>query len=195
MVERERAAKACDEVAERTTQALKFAQSQGFLLNIAIDHLTLSRVELYRDILSGTRSCSEVLRAEDPGGQQRDMNPKLIVQNLCEQRSPIANALEGLRGLGNLDELPHGLLTRAWARFAAGDHEGCGEDLDEAWEIAERSTMKLFMSDIQLYRARLFHDLEALEAAAALIAATGYHRRDEELADAEAAMKDIKEGM
>ena len=31
-----------------------------------------------------------------------------------------------------------------------------GSDLDEAWEIAERGPMPLFLADIHLYRARLF---------------------------------------
>jgi hypothetical protein len=30
-------------------------------------------------------------------------------------------------------------------------------DLDEAWEIAERGPMPLFLADIHLHRARLFH--------------------------------------
>ena len=83
--------------------------------------------------------------------------------------------------------LPHGLLTRAWIRFLSGDEPGCREDLDEAWEIAERGPMPLFQADIHLYRARLFRDRAALAEARRLIEKHGYHRRDEELADAEAA--------
>lgn len=48
--------------------------------------------------------------------------------------------------------------------------------------------MKLHMADILLHRARLFSDRAALEAAARLIEETGYHRRDEELADAREAL-------
>ncbi len=47
--------------------------------------------------------------------------------------------------------------------------------------------MKLHMADIHLHRARLFRDRTALEAAARLIEETGYHRRDEELRDAQEA--------
>jgi hypothetical protein len=48
--------------------------------------------------------------------------------------------------------------------------------------------MKLHMADTLLYRARLFHDRAALDAAATLMEETGYHPRDEELADAREAL-------
>ena len=35
--------------------------------------------------------------------------------------------------------------------------EASRRDLDEAWQIAERGPMRLFMADIHLHRARLFH--------------------------------------
>jgi hypothetical protein len=69
-----------------------------------------------------------------------------------------------------------------------GDTAGGRADLDEAWEIAERGPMPLFMADIHLYRARLFGDLAALAAARQLIEKHGYGRRLPELADAEAAL-------
>jgi len=76
--------------------------------------------------------------------------------------------------------------------------------LDEAWEIAERGPMPLFLADIHLHRARLFHAVKPypwdkhpdgtprgpkddLADARRLIAKHGYGRRREELADAEAA--------
>jgi hypothetical protein len=86
-----------------------------------------------------------------------------------------------------MNYLPRGLLTRAWVRCLAGDEAGARADLDEAWEIAERGPMPLYQADIQLYRARLFRDRAALAEARRLIEKHGYHRRDEELADAEAA--------
>ena len=145
-------------VAERAKQTLKLATEAGKdILSAALDHLTIARVELFRALLFHSPLAT------------------------CFQ--PISEAVDGLRAAGRTDYLPRGLLARAWARFAAGDESGCREDLDEAWEIAERGPMKLHMADIQLYRARFFHDPEALQAAAALIEETGYHRRDEELAD------------
>ena len=133
------------------------------LLDIALDHLTLTRVELYHVILfnSPLPACEPLL----------------------------AKAVNGLRESGNMDDLPRGLLTRAWARFAAGDEKACRDALDEAWEIAERGSMNLHMADIHLYRARFFKDRTALKAAADLIEETAYHRRDEELADLQKAAK------
>jgi hypothetical protein len=115
----------------------------------------------------------------------------------------------GLRRSGDQDLLPRGLLTRAWLRFLIGERTGTGsaqEDLDEAWEIAERGPMRLHMADIHLYRARLFHGMKPypwgtdaegsargpkddLAAARKLIEQCGYWRRKEELEDAEEAAK------
>ena len=132
------------------------------LLDIALDHLTLGRVALYRAILE--RSSFE------------------------PAHEPLTAAVDGLRAAGEMDHVPRGLLTRAWLRFLEGDTDGAQADLDEAWQIAERGAMKLHMADILLHRARLFRDRAALEAAAKLIEETGYHRRDEELADAREAL-------
>jgi hypothetical protein len=98
-------------------------------------------------------------------------------------------AVKGLRASGQIHVLPHGLLTSAWLRYLSGDQQGSREDLDEAWEIAERGPMPLFQADIQLYRARLFRERDALTEARRFIEKHGYHRRDEELADAEIAAK------
>ena len=96
--------------------------------------------------------------------------------------------------------LPRGLLTRAWLRRVQGQADRARQDLDEAWQIAERSSMRLFMADVHLARLRLFgrtdpypwrthpdgtprtlHD--DLAAARRLITDCGYHRRTAELAD------------
>ena len=80
-------------------------------------------------------------------------------------------------------------------------------DLDEAWEIAERGPMLLFLADIHLYRARLFGRMKGegrrmneadaypwesvehdLMEARRLIEKCGYWRRKEELEDAERAL-------
>ncbi len=96
--------------------------------------------------------------------------------------------------------LPEALLTRAWLRWLTGARTGpesAQEDLDEAWEIAERGPMKLHMADIHLHRARLFFreqpypwksPQDDLAAAEKLINDCDYHRRDEELADAKRAI-------
>ncbi len=67
-------------------------------------------------------------------------------------------------------------LARAALRRVRGDRRGAAADLDEAAEIAGRGGMRLHLCDVHLERAR-FH----LEQARALVAETGYHRRDGEV--------------
>jgi tetratricopeptide (TPR) repeat protein len=175
----------CRAISQRAAQTLKWAeQARQDILSPSLDHLTLGRAALYEAILG-----------------------KSEIQN---SKSEIEKAVDGLRRSGNMDDLPRGLLTRAWLRFLDGactGPESAQEDLDEAWEIAERGPMKLFLADIHLYRARLFAVRNAecgvgnekekypwespaadLAAAEKLINDCGYHRRDEELADAKKAI-------
>ena len=167
-------AEVCREVEKRAAQALKIAEGDRWLLDIALDHLTLGRAALYAAILEN--SAFHIPHSE------------------------LEQAVDGLRRSGDQDVLPHALLTRAWLRFLTGARTGpesAQADLDEAWEIAERGPMRLFLADIHLYRARLFFREEEypwgspaadLAAAEKLINDCGYHRRDEELADAKRAI-------
>ncbi len=71
----------------------------------------------------------------------------------------IEEAVSGLRRAGGVEFLVRGLLTRAWQRSLTGRRSGpesAQSDLDEAWEIAARGPMPLFMAEIRLHRARLF---------------------------------------
>jgi len=156
----------CREVEQRAAQTIKIAERNAWLLDIALDHLTLGRAVLYASILD--------LSAIG--------NRRSIVENL-------RSAVEGLRRAGTSHHLPRGLLTRAWLRFLEDDPVGARTDLDEAWEISERGPMRLYMADIHLYRARLFKDKEELKKAREMIEDCGYWRRKEELEDAEAAVK------
>jgi tetratricopeptide (TPR) repeat protein len=151
----------CDTVIERSSQTLAWVTLQNWLLDIGLDHLTLTKAALYKALPASPIPASA--------------------------RDNIAAAIHGLRASGDVSYLPHGLLTRAWLLCFSGDEAGCRADLEEAWEIAERGPMPLFQADIQLYRARLFRDRAALEEARRLIEKHGYHRRDGELADALAA--------
>ena len=87
-------------------------------------------------------------------------------------------AVDGLRRAGQLEFLPLGLLAR-----------GTQHDLDEVYKIATRSGMRLHLTDYHLKQAAL--DLangnqakarENTQKAGDLIQATGYHRRDPDLA-------------
>ena len=180
---------ACRAVSQRAAQTLKWAEQNNLsLLTIALDHLTLGRAALYAAIIENSASEKSAIRT---------------------QHSALDQAVSGLRRAGQQDELPKALLTRAWLRHLSGarSYEQAGSDsaqsdLDEAWDIATRGGMRLFQADINLYRARLFgtrndergkineesypwESPEAdLAAAEKLINECGYHRRDEELADA-----------
>ena len=150
------------EVEERAKQTLEWAiEAKVDILSVALDHLTLDRVALYRSLLFGS-----------------DRAPARI---------HIEQAVDGLRRAGAVEFLEKGLLTRAWLHLVDGNFAAARADLDEAQEIAERGPMPLYVADIALYRARWFGDREALAVARKLIEKHGYGRRLEELADAEAA--------
>ena len=170
----------CCVVSERVAQTLQWVTGKLGLLDEALDHLTLDRAALYE--------------------------ATLVSSSLDPRHSSLQFAVDGLRRSGHQDEVPRGLLSRTWLRFLEGDTDGAITDLDEAWEIAERGPMRLFMADIHLYRARLFHAVrpypwnknpdgtergpkDDLAAARKLIEQCGYWRRKEELEDAEEAAK------
>jgi hypothetical protein len=168
-------------VSNRAMQTLKWvSEHQTGALDVAFNHLTLGRVALYSNILNF--SGAEL--------------PTAIAE--------VDAAMESFRHASDQDVIPLGLLTRAWLRHLVGNHTGpesAQADLDEAWEIAERGPMRLFLADIHLHRARLFgrpRDVEAIKdypwgspmadlaAARRLIESCGYNRRKEELEEAEA---------
>ena len=160
-------------VSERAAHTLDWAERSNLSLEaIGLDHLTHVRAALYNSILSG-----------DP-----------------PPRPHLNEAVDFLRRSGQQVTLPHALLTRALFRTATGAFDGAREDLDEAFEIAERGPMRLHLADIHLHRARLFGLIanrpaaypwvsarDDLDKARKLIDDCGYGRRREELEDAEAA--------
>jgi len=198
-LEPETSIESCRAVSRRAAQTLKIAEEylgRGLgLLDIALNHLTVGRAKLYEGVLTGGGSA---FKTQD-----------------SELKTSIDAAVASLRRAGQQDYMPLGLLTRAWLRLLNGERlgpESAQEDLDEAWEIAERGPMRLFMADIHLYRARLFGGMKGdggrmeypwnknpdgsergpkddLAAARKLIEQCGYWRRKEELEDAEEAAK------
>jgi len=183
----------CRAVAERATQTLKWAERNDIsLLDIAFDHLTIARAVFYAAILESRIGQRESVQTSSPPS-----TPKAGQRGFSSAARELDHAVSGLRRAGQQDVIPHGLLTRAWLRGLTGSRigpESAQSDLDEAWEIAERGPMPLFLADIHLYRARLFfrevqypwqspqHDLAE---ARRLIFKHGYLRRKEELEDAE----------
>ncbi|HAB18683.1 MAG TPA: toll/interleukin-1 receptor domain-containing protein [Verrucomicrobiota bacterium] len=185
----------CRAVSQRAAQALNIDEENRWLLDIALDHLTLGRAALYRSLIgeADTAAAAKSCPRDEDGEESNE-------HALQTARREVDAAVAGLRRAGQQQFLPLGLLTRAWLRFLTGVRTGpesAQEDLEEAWEIAERGPMRLFMADIHLHRARLFFreapypwESPAADLAAAekLIHACGYHRRDEELADAKSAI-------
>lgn len=161
---------ACHSVSQRAAKTLKWELGKpgAPLLDFALHHLTLGRAALYRVIL------------DDSAFRTSASAFQLAYREL-------AAAVDGLRAACMLDHVPRGLLTRGWLRVLEGDLAGAHADLDQAWQIAERGSMKLFMADIHLHRARLFRDKSEIATARALIESCGYWRRKEELEDAEKA--------
>jgi hypothetical protein len=177
----------CRAVSRRAAQTLQWAEeSNASLFTLALDRLTLGRAALYAVILElGAGASPQHLE----GPAWRDAVASVNAAVSC------------LRRAGHQQYLPLGLLTRAWQRCLAGAQTGpesAQSDLEEAWEIAERGPMPLFMADILLYRARLFYGEAAypwaspqhdLAEARRLIFQHGYLRRQGELEAAQAAIQ------
>ena len=209
----------CRAVSQRAAQTLKWVTDAKLgLLTIALDHLTLGRAALYEGLLKGRDALPRVrdslsdddgtkVIASSAGTSSSSDATQRVPTDLFETaRLELDAAVSGLRRAGTLHNLPFSLLTRAWLRFLTGalvGAESAQEDLDEAWEIAERGPMKLFMADIHLYRARLFGRMRVegggmkypwespqadLAAAEKLINECGYGRRRGELEDAKRAI-------
>jgi hypothetical protein len=187
----------CHAVSQRAAQTLQWEEGMrdAPLHDFALHFITLGRAALYELVLAV--------------GSLSFKTPS------SELKTSIDAAVDGFRRAGTTHWIPLALLTRAWLRFLTGTSTGpesAQEDLDEAWEIAERGPMRLFMADIHLYRARLFGGMkdvgggmkypwnknpdgsdrgprDDLAAARKLIEQCGYWRRKEELEDAEEAAK------
>jgi hypothetical protein len=156
------------EVRERAAQTLVWVEAQHWLLDIALGHLSLGRAHL--------------LAAERGAGGDP-----------AEAASHLAASVDGLRRAGGQDDLPLGLLARAALHTHTRAFALARHDLDEALSIATRCGFRLHEADAHLAYARLSL-VESTPASARphlararqIIEATGYHRRDAELAQLEA---------
>ncbi len=162
---------ACHAVEQRAAQTLTIAEQHLGLLDIALDHLTLGRAALLRAVLDPS-----AFRTPHPA--------------LAQAAKELAAAVDGLRAAGHQEFIPRAILPRAWLHAITNNPTAARADLDEAWQIASRGDMRLFMADIHLHRARLFRDQAELKKARDLIEQCGYWRRKEELEDAETAARE-----
>ena len=159
-------------VRTRTARTLEWAKQIGDPLFIALDQLALGRAHL------GLAQQADGSALEAPA------------QHLAQAADWLHCAVDGLRQAGQQDELPLGLLAHAaWARVAK-QFDQARRDLAEARAIAKRGEMRLHIADYHLESARLHlaqgNTDEAREhwaTAQKMIAETGYHRRDQELAE------------
>ena len=151
------------DVHDRASQTLEWATKNGGLLNIALDHLSLGRAE--------------------------------AILGLPGAAGHLDDAVDGIRMAGQMDKIPLGLLARADFRRKNKDFPDAETDLAEALRLSERMGAKLREADAHLGFSRLRLDMgdkpaarEHLAKARALIEICGYHRRDKDLAELDAAL-------
>ena len=152
------------EVLRRAKQTLEWANQQGSLLDIALDHLSLGRAHLLQAQREGT-------------------------EGFTQAATHLNRAVDGLRRAGTQHHIPRGLLARAALHRAQGQFARAQRDLEEALTIATRGGMRLHEADCHLESARLHlargekaQARESLSKARAMVEETGYHRRDGEVA-------------
>ena len=172
------------EVLERYEQWVEWRQDGDSLLDRSLEYLTLGRAHLQQLLLPSTSR-------RGAGGEGLHW---------------LDQAVAGLRAAGQQDSLPLGLLARAALHRHTLDFARARQDLQEVFDIADGSGMRLHLTDYHLEMARLLvaeekegvcntplqgtADVGAycirplqyhITEAERLIAATGYHRRDKEL--------------
>jgi len=150
------------EVFERAEKALVIAKEENHLLSIALDNLSLGKAYLLQ---------TQEQKTDDFTQAEKYLN----------------QAVEGLIKSGYQYYVPLGILARAALYRLKREFPKAHADLDEAYEIAEQSEMKLYLTDYHLESCRLCiaegksgQSAQHLESAKKLIAETGYHRRDKE---------------
>jgi tetratricopeptide (TPR) repeat protein len=151
----------------RTAKTLEWVTNERWLLDIALDNLSIGRALVLEALKDGTGDFNGAADFLD-------------------------RAVDGLRRAGTQHYIPLGLLSRADLHRLQGDFARARRDLDEAWTIATRGEMALHQVDCHLGYARLFlaqgmtgEARKNLDAARAMIQKTGYHRRDRDLEEIE----------
>ncbi|HWP52913.1 MAG TPA: hypothetical protein VN476_02200, partial [Pyrinomonadaceae bacterium] len=162
------------EVQSRAKQTLVLATTLGWLLDIALDCLSLGRAYLLES-----------------------------TSNVHEATEYLKRAVDGLRQAGTMHELPRGLLARAELFRLKSEFEESQGDLDEAMRVATRGGMGLHQVDCHLEYARLDLTQGETEnnpaikhvrlekarkhliAAKGMVKRMGYHRRDKDVLEIE----------
>ena len=151
------------QVLGRAKYALTISERNQWLLDIALEHLSLGRAHLQQ-------------------------------QQLSAAQQHLDQAVNGLRDASQQQYLPLGLLARAELYRQQGDYGKADQDLQEVFEIADRSKMQLHLCDYHLATAKLLRTrtdqaldqnqpaiTHHLQTAQKIIDQTHYHRRLPEL--------------
>lgn len=159
-------------VLERAEYAFEIAKRNSWLLHIALDQLSLGRAQL-----------QQVLEQSTP-------NHPLSGKKHAQAADWLEQAVVGLRASGRQEYLPRGLLARATLFRHTHNFNHAHQNLQEVFDIADHSGMRLHLTDYHLEMSRLLLAEEKTEnlqyhidEAKRLINETGYHRRDAELTD------------
>ncbi len=192
------------EVRERAEKTLQWVTKANWLLDIALDKLSLGRAAVQEAVAQAGLSVISGL-APDLNCVQPPVRADELVSGYVERISgavepisryaePIRRAVEwlnqavdGLREAGVEDELPRGLLARAACSRWAAHFAAAERDLQDCEDIARRGGMQLHLIDCHLEAARLAlascqpvlarTAAEHLAAAQKGIVKTGYKRR------------------
>ena len=166
------------EVQRRASQTIEIAKRNKWLLDIALDHLSLGRAH----------TLSLLGREQGEG--------------VTTAAAHLDRAVDGLRQAGEQEFIVPGLLARAEFHRITGALDKAQRDLDEAFSIATRGGMRLFEADCHLEYARWYlamasagRDIPAerlyddarkhLAIAKKMIDEMGYHRRDQDVKELE----------
>ncbi|HEX5736613.1 MAG TPA: NACHT domain-containing protein [Blastocatellia bacterium] len=151
------------DVKERAAYTLEIARRNNWLLEIALDNLSMGRASLL-------------------GAQQAGRGDTTQAAEFLQR------AVDGLRQAGTTHHLPRGLLTRAELHRVNGDYGLAERDLTEVLRIATRSGMGLHLANCHLEYARLHlaqgnrdKAREHWKIAKEMIERMGYGRRNKEV--------------
>jgi tetratricopeptide (TPR) repeat protein len=158
------------EVLERAEHGIEIARRENWLLDIALDTLSLGRAHFLQALAEGVDHSTE------------------LRTGFTQALEYLNQAVAGLREAGTQDELPRGLIARAALYRKAENFDAAWEDLTEAQEIAERGEMGLYLADYHLEACRLClaegkrsEAKKHFETAAERIEKMGYGRRKPEV--------------
>jgi len=176
----------CMEVLERATDAFVLSTANKWLLDIALDKLSLGRAKMQEGL-------GLLVDCIDPTGY-RYIHVSSIQSNVeiwKTSKQYLDESVEELREAQNEDYLLLPLLARAMhSRFTGATDEAI-RDLQEVYEMSTRAGMRLFLCDCHLESARLACTIgdkvlglsvkEHYVKAKEIVDTTGYERRRAEL--------------